>query len=154
KVTNRYAPDARLARLPTLTELVKATYPLESDTQADFNREIAAALETGFREQTALELMFLAPQWSKFVEGYFAWPGLSEGLYWFLAHMRYINADAESAATASGYEAEQDKDNQQIRSAWQRLIAERTSLSDAERANGAIDVEWFHRVYAQLTPKR
>ncbi|WP_010581728.1 DUF5724 domain-containing protein [Schlesneria paludicola] len=157
KVTNRYSADARLARLPALTEMVRSTYPLERDTQGDFNRVIADCLKAGLREQTILELMFLAPQWTKFVEGYFQWSGLSEGLYWFLAHMKYINADAESAATASGYEAEQaqeGQDDRQTRSAWQRLIAERTPLSDEERANGAIDVDWFHRVYVKLTPKR
>ncbi|MEX1230412.1 MAG: DUF5724 domain-containing protein [Planctomycetaceae bacterium] len=157
KVVGEFAADARLARLPTLTDMVKSTYPNDDDSQADFNREMKDCLKSGLKEQTILELMFLAPQWTKFVEGYFQWPGLSEGLYWFLAHMKYINADAESAATASGYEADQaeeGKDNRQNRSAWQRLIAERTSLTEVERANGAIDVEWFHRVYAQLTPKR
>ncbi len=157
KITNRYSADARLARLPTLTTMVRQTFPQSEDTQADFNRTIKDALAAGLREQAVLELMFLAPQWTKFVENYFQWSSLSEGLYWFLAHMKYINADAESAATASGYEADQaeeGKDNRQNQSAWDRLIAERTSLTEIERANGAIDVGWFHKVYAQLTPKR
>lgn len=157
KITNRYSSDAKLARLPTLTTLARQTFPRKDDTQADFDREMKTCLAAGLREQTVLELMFLAPQWTKFVENYFRWSGLSEGLYWFLAHMKYINSDAESAATASGYEAdkaEEGKDNSQNQSAWDRLIAERTSLTDEERTHGAIDVDWFHKVYAQLTPKR
>ena len=39
-------------------------------------------------------------------------------------------------------------------SAWERLILERTPLSDQDRQAGAINVAWFRRTYEQLTPRR
>ncbi len=39
-------------------------------------------------------------------------------------------------------------------SAWERLILERTPLTDEERSDGAIDVAWFHRMFKELGDKR
>ncbi|HZZ73948.1 MAG TPA: DUF4132 domain-containing protein, partial [Pirellulales bacterium] len=39
-------------------------------------------------------------------------------------------------------------------SAWQRLILERTPLTESDRDEGAIDVAWFRRTHAQLGDQR
>jgi hypothetical protein len=108
------------------------------------------------------------------VEAYFGWPHLSEGVYWFLAHMRYVWGITENAASAEGESEEEatssdaesasgdgepagDDANvmpQRKLSAWERLIFERTPLTDAERREGAIDVAWFQRTHKLLGVKR
>jgi hypothetical protein len=147
------------SRASTLTELAKRTYPRPDEDPAAFCDAVRAAIrDRAFPEQRLLQLVFLAPQWTKFVEQYLAWPGLSEGLYWYLAHMKYVYG-TENAASAGEEEPPADGDGaasagEPKQSAWERLIAERTPLSDEERHEGAIDVAWFRRTYDQLTPKR
>jgi hypothetical protein len=133
------------------------TYPSTTDTPADFAAKVKTAIAANqFPEERILELAFHAPQWSRFIEHYLGWPGFCEGLYWFLAHMRYIGATGEQAAVGAGVTEEEtaDEDSRNKPSAWDRLIAERTPLTAADRNQGAVDVGWFQRIYAQLTPTR
>ncbi|MCA9118072.1 MAG: DUF4132 domain-containing protein, partial [Planctomycetaceae bacterium] len=106
---------------------------------------------------------FLAPQWTRFVQEHYGWNGLDEGLYWYLAHMRYVTGGAEEeAALAAGTsedttEEDSDEDDEnrpQKLSVWQRLVLERTPLSEEERGNGVVDVDWFHRTFALLGRKK
>ncbi len=75
------------------------------------------------------------------------------------AHAGYVNS-TEKAAVGAGVDDEQkienesDGDGQAKPSAWERLISERTPLSDADRMAGAVDVGWFRRIYAGISPKR
>lgn len=155
------------SREATLTEMASNTYPAEGDTPQQFADVMRQSLAAGhFPEERLLQLMFLAPQWAPFVEATIQWDGLSEGLYWFMAHMRYVwgieealqeNADLEDEAEDLD-DDEDDDDDDAARprklSRWERIIRERTPLTDEERSAGAIDVAWFHRTYEQLTPKR
>jgi hypothetical protein len=157
--------------------LVKVTFPAAEEGTADFCRSMRLAVQEGqFPEERLLQLIFLAPQWSKQIEAYFAWPHLSEGMYWFLAHMRYVWGQTENAATAAegsdsgdddddaadsssangdgSAEASDGAERPNKLSAWERLILERTPLSDAERNEGAIDVAWFQRTHELLGEKR
>jgi len=168
------------SRGATLTHLLRVTYPADSDTQEDFNARTAAAMQAGYcTEERILELAFLAPQWTKFVESYLKWEAFSEGLYWFLAHMNTgWNSGAESAAAgAEGHaddeddEDDEDEDENDAETddddadespvekpkkltAWQRLMLERTSLPEEEREAGAVDVAWFQRTWEQLGKER
>lgn len=164
--------DVKDSRPASLTELARACYPTEKETAQDFALKAKQAMAAGYvTEDQLLELAFLAPQWSKFVGELLNWDGFSEGLYWFLAHMNTWMTDAtEAAATAEGLEDDEDKDDVEDNdddednddndnkpeklSAWERLILERTPLSPAERREGAVDVEWFHRTFAILGEKR
>ena len=108
-----------------------------------------------------LQLAFLAPQWAKFIENYFNWPGLVEGLCWYLAHMTYVWGKTESAAEAAGFteiEEPADDGNSEERkkttTGWDRYIRERTPLSNHERQEGAVDVSWFQKTYATLKAER
>lgn len=167
--------DSKLLRLPTLTHLASITYPGPEETEESFAARMKKEIKAGaFPEDRLIELAFLAPQWTKFVENYFRWDGLAEGLYWFLAHMRFMwgsemgaqaaesagiadepAADAEGTddAAATDGTAEGGPPRRKL-SPWERLILERTALSDTDRVAGALDVGWFQKVYAALGPKR
>ena len=167
------------SRGSTLTHLLQSTYPLESDKQAEFDKLVDQAIKEGYcTEQRLLELAFLAPQWTRFVESYLNWKGFAEGLYWFVAHMDTgWNSSVESAAAeAEGIQEEKvdsskdaaadddtdDEEGQHAETAvtrrkltpWQRLLLERTALTDEERKEGAVDVVWFHRTWELLGSDR
>ena len=159
-----------------MTHLLQSTYPLETDTQAEFDKSVDWGMKEGFcTEQRLMELAFLAPQWTKFVESYVNWKGFAEGLYWFVAHMDtgWNSSVLSAAAEAEGVEEDQDvaveeeesdeqsdgdaTDGQTTRrtlTPWQRLLLERTALTDEERREGAVDVAWFHRTWELLGSQR
>ncbi len=174
KVESGYGRDAGASRSATLTHMLKITYPSEKDTPEAFKKKAKEAMAAGYcSESRLLELAFLAPQWTKFVEATLAWTGFSEGLYWFLAHMSGSDA-TEAAAEAEGLEADPHEDDidydddddmddssegdsiskPQRLSAWERLILERTPLTEEQRYEGAVDVAWFHRTWKELGEKR
>jgi hypothetical protein len=152
------AMDRRQGRAATLTHLAKITYPAASDTPHDFAVKLGAAVEAGsISQQRILDLAFLAPQWARLIESYLGWDGFTEGLYWFLAHMKYTAAAGDCvAAGVEQLEGVVDSESSRVegRTAWERLIQERTPLTDEERSQGAVDVSWFQRTYDQLKPKR
>jgi hypothetical protein len=165
KVGSPWRSRDNRSKAEVLTHLASVTYPAADDTPEQFAAQVKKAIADGlFPEERVLELAFLAPQWSRFIEQYLRWPGFVEGLYWFLAHMKYVwgattrlesSIDGEPAAAdavADGA-AEEDGSRRQ-ESAWDRIIHKRTPLSDDERSAGAIDMAWFQRTYAQLTPQR
>ncbi len=179
KLGHSWRSGGSLDRRQTLTQLAKVTFPAEGETPETFARLMKTAVRDGeFPQERLLQLTFLAPQWTKCVEAYLGWEQMSEGVYWFLAHMRYISGLGENAAVAAGEEdaaaAEEvegasETDNAEEGespdgepaqpkpkklSAWERLILERTPLTDAERGEGAIDVAWFRRTHEQLGDKR
>ena len=171
KVNSSWRKQTREMRDATLTELMKVTYPTENDTQSEFTKLVKSAIKAGYcTEERLLQLSFLAPQWSKFVENYLRWDGFGEGVYWFIAHMDTWSGDAEeAAASAEGFEDDEDHDEDwdnedddeesvfekpKKLSAWQRLVLERTPLTDDERLEGAVDVNWFHRTWQVLGTKR
>lgn len=166
----------------SFTHLAEITNPAETDTPEYFRKVMKAAVAAKeFPEERLIQLAFLAPQWVPYLEAYFEWPGMAEGVYWFLAHMSFLwGSDAgERAAEGAGIVEEQEEDSsdtdanesaedddstenateaaepeQPKLSPWQKLILERTPLTEAERSCGAIDVAWFHRVHTGLGKKR
>jgi hypothetical protein len=163
KIPFRLQEADKESKVCTLTRLVSITYPKSDETPEDFCRLIGPAVREGkITEQMVLQLAFLAPQWARHVESYLRWNGLAEALYWFLAHMQYATGREEAALGAGiddePQDAEKDDDDlddqRRKPSAWERLVAERTPLSVQERYSGAVDVNWFRRIYAEVTPKR
>jgi hypothetical protein len=162
KMAARWSNQGGESKPATLTYLISVTYPSASDTPEQFACLARKAMKEGWlTEKLLLELVFLAPQWVKHVAATLGWDGFDEALYWFLAHMRWVSS-TENAAVGAGVEADAapsedgaaEGGNQGKTSAWQRLIAERTPLSDADRMAGAVDVGWFRRIYAGISPKR
>jgi hypothetical protein len=169
KVEASWRDDRRIGRAATLTHLAGIVYPRADDTPETFAAQFRAAVRDGqVPEERVLELAFLAPQWARHIEAYLGWSGFTEGLYWFLAHMKYVWGATERAAAGAGIDdgaADADDlatddmaadagDYQPKPTAWERLIRERTPLTDEERRLGAVDVAWFRKTYAELTPKR
>ena len=181
RIERGYSKSTEDNRISTLTQLAKMNYPAEGDTVEGFRKHVQAATAAGYcSEERLLELAFLAPQWTKMVEATLNWKGFGEGLYWFLAHMRTWGADGtEAAAEAEGLESDavddmddsdddDDVDDEgsgetpskdsiakpQRLTAWERLILERTPLTDQERSDGAVDVAWFERMFKELGDKR
>jgi hypothetical protein len=148
-------PLKKVGRSPTFTHLVSITYPKTTDTAATFAARMRAAVDADqFPQERVLELAFLAPQWAPFCEAFLGWQGLTEGIYWFLAHMKQLSTDlTERAAVSAGLESQVDAEVWRQPTAWDRLIMERTPLTADERSIGAVDVAWFQRTYGQLTPK-
>jgi len=164
--------DSGDSRSQILTLLAKRTYPAPAENTDDFKRIMKAAVSAKeFPEERLLQLVFLSPQWVKHIEAYFGWDQMSEGVYWFLAHMRYVSGQGDNAAeasidskseetTASNDSADdpeagsESKESTPKLSAWQKLIRERTPLTDLERSEGAVDTSWFQRTYDCLGPKR
>jgi hypothetical protein len=164
---NRYSWRNTGGKAESFTGLIKACYPTAADTSDVFNQLMRAAVKAGaFSEEKVLQLAFLAPQWTQLVKDYYGWEALDEGLYWFLAHMKFVSG-GEEAALAAGVEDESaseaestdddNEDNSNKRpklSAWERLVLERTPLSDEDRNKGVVDVAWFHRTFAKLGRKK
>src|SRR5207248_680991 len=119
-------------RHDVLTHLIHVTYPRATDTLADFAAAVTSAVKAGtVPKQRVLELAFLAPQWLPHVEAYLGWPGLAEGVYWFLAHMpHHANTD-----TIPDFD---------------KLVRARCAVREEDRDEGAVDGEWFRRVFAPL----
>jgi hypothetical protein len=166
-------------RRSALTHLAKVCYPAPDEKHEDFVKLMKAAVKVGdFPEERLLQLTFLAPQWTKFIEAYFDWKYLDEGVYWFLAHMQSWGA-TENAALAGGEDDRNEEEENEATeeepaleagsdgdeatpkppkpkklSAWERLIIERTPLSVADRASGAVDAAWFRRVHELIGPKK
>jgi hypothetical protein len=127
-------------RVEVLTHLVRVTYPGKDDTPELF---AASVKEAGLKQERLLELAFLAPQWLDHVEHALGWPGLKEAVWWFLAHMPFGREGVGETASSEGET-----------SPWERILRERTPLSDEDRANGAVDTVWFHNVFAPLRRRR
>jgi len=172
KMARSYS-DAPKSRPQSLTYLASITYPSSDESPEQSAAKLRAAVDSGaVSEERLIELAFLAPQWVRIVEMCFQWNGMAEALYWFLAHMNSWGSSAEDrAAEAEGFDEEDsadddDEDEDEVGedestfdkprklSPWERLIFERTSLTEEERSDGAIDVAWFRRVYAEIGADR
>lgn len=148
------------SRPVTFQHLLKHVYPLDHETPEDFKRAIAPLIKSGFlNDQRLVEIAFTSLQWLPHIEHALGWPGFSEGVYWYLAHM--TSADTEGVLKDESEKADTEQDNRgnddsdmNAQSAFERIVTKRTPLSQLERQAGAIDVAWFHRTYAQIGKKR
>ena len=163
-----------MERRVTLTHLAKHCYPAADESPELLAKHFAAAIKADdFPEERLLQLCFLAPQWAKAIEAYYGWDGLCEGIYWFLAHMKYAFGlgdqigfdEADEQADPSATPATGSTDAAPNSTETSRPLPPLKSfplgsgcsasepLSDAERREGAVDIEWFHRTYAVLGKK-
>ncbi len=70
------------------------------------------------------------------------WPGYEEACYWFMAHSDGSHA---FALHRSGDDNENEHDK-----AWRAIVKARSNLTAEQRADGVIDVEWFHKAHLAL----
>jgi hypothetical protein len=133
---SRLAPyRSSLDRHHVLTHLINCCYDGKGEGPADFVRRAKSALQEGAITRTRLlELAFINTRFSTGVEAALGLKGLVEAVWWFIAHM--------------GQQPDRLDPKQ-----WAKLLAERTSLSDEQRREGAIDVGWFRRVHDAIGKK-
>jgi hypothetical protein len=141
-------------RAEVLTHLVRVTVPGKADTPEAF---AARVKEAGLEQERLLQLAFTAPAWLEHIEHTLEWPGLREGVWWFLAHMPRgrpgLGADVEDDFDdwdMDDFDEEETPARTAPLSPWERLLQERTALSTEERRAGAVDTAWFHRVFEPL----
>jgi hypothetical protein len=128
------SPNAQ-SKKATLSHLVRGTFPAEADTPERF---AAAAKRIKLSEKRLIETAFYTPQWATHVEHALKWPALADAIWWFHAHTKDRLWQVA----------------REVQDAWQSEISERTPLTGNELMDGAVDVAWFHRIYAALGEKR
>src|SRR5262249_31027724 len=142
------------------SHLILATWPKpDKDTPEQFAALAKAAVKEGkVSFERLLELAFFAPQWLKHVAAFINWPGYEEAVYWFQAHVSGArHYDPKTMGVVE--ESEDDSDDEDTppgerkKTGWEALLAERTPLSVTERGEGAVDAEWFWRVFEPLGAK-
>jgi HEAT repeat protein len=119
------------SRSAVLSHLIRCSYPLETDTLEDFVGQTQAH---NISERRLVELAVYAPQWSRFVQQTINWNQLSEAVWWLYAHTKarrwYFERELQAERAAR--------------------ISEYTPLPMDRLGDGAVDIAWFHRIYAAL----
>ncbi|MBV8462963.1 MAG: DUF4132 domain-containing protein, partial [Acidimicrobiales bacterium] len=117
------------------SHLIKTTVPGKTETPEAFVR---AVREAEIPEDTLLAVAFYAPQWARFVHAAVGWPLLDEAVLWFHAHTKDSSWRHDSDEPESG----------------QAEIRKLTPLAPEDLVEGAVDVDWFHRVHEALGETR
>jgi Family of unknown function (DUF5724)/Domain of unknown function (DUF4132) len=123
------------SKAAVMSHLMRISFPASTDTPVEFARQVRAAK---ISEEKLIQFAFFAPQWVNYIQQAIDLPGFAEGVWWIHAHTKDSNWSVE----------------QDVREIWVAQIAERTPLSAASLVDGAVDVEWFGRVYATLGTER
>ncbi len=133
-----------------LSGLIKKCVPLPEDTPEAFAADAKAAVAAGqFEIDRIVELGLVNPRWVAHAAAAIKWPGYAEAVYWFMAHTE------NNWGNALNTEVETDDDDDDApkakpESVWQTIVKARTNLSAEQRADGLIDVVWFHKAYAEV----
>ncbi|PSB40389.1 DUF5724 domain-containing protein, partial [Chamaesiphon polymorphus] len=123
------------SKAAVMSHLMRISFPASNDTPVEFARQVRAAK---ISEEKLIQFAFFAPQWVNYIQQAIDLPGFAEGVWWIHAHTKDNNWSVE----------------QDVREIWVAQIAERTPLSASSLVDGAVDVEWFGRVYATLGAER
>lgn len=123
------------SRSVVFSSLIRNSYPLEEDTPEVFAEQVRLH---EIPEERLIELAIYAPQWSPFVEHATGWRHLSDAVWWLYAHTKDRQWRVEEA----------------LRKEWTARVSERTPLSADDLMDGAVDVAWFQRVYAEIGEER
>ena len=132
-----------------LTHLLRITRPLPTDTPEEFAKTAKTAVAAGeLDEERILNLAMLNPRWLAHVQATLKWPGLSEAVWWFIAHThnswsQEMGGEARPGESLAG----ETETGEQPKSLWAEILKARTNLSAEQRADGVIDVKWFHQAY-------
>lgn len=129
-----YYYNDQTPRLVVFSDLLKAVYPSQTDSQTDFDKAVKTAK---ILEQRLLELGLFAPQWTQFVAKNIGWKGLAEAMYWLRAHTK-----------DGGFSNDSELEG------WKLEMAQLTPLLTQELVDGAVDVAWFNQAYKDLGDKR
>ena len=122
-------------RSRVLSHLIRNSYPIEADSAEAFAEQV---LKHRISEKTLIELAVYAPQWVEFVQHAIQWNHLSDAVWWLYAHTKDRQWSIE----------------REIREEWAALISEHTPLRASDLMDGAVDVDWFGRVYKDIGEER
>jgi hypothetical protein len=123
------------SKAAVMSHLMRVSFPASNDTPVEFARQVRAAK---ISEEKLIQFAFYAPQWVNYIQHAIDLPGFAEAVWWIHAHTKDSNWSVE----------------QDVREIWVAQIAERTPLSATSLVDGAVDVEWFGRIYASLGAER
>jgi len=132
KFTRGYNYDAA-SKTGVHSHLLRISLPSAEETHESFRRQAA---ELNIPDSRLVDLAIYAPQWAPFVEHATGIKGLETVAFWLHAHTKdqYWEVD------------------EQIRELWFAEVSERTPLSKQDLLDGAVDVEWFRRMYEDVGP--
>ena len=117
--------------------------PLESDTPAAFRKAAEPWISSGkITLERIVELGLVNPTLIRHVAAVINWPGYEEACYWFMAH-----AAGSHASTLQRDPGDHENEHEK---AWRSIVKARSNLSAEQRADGVIDVDWFHKAYQAL----
>jgi hypothetical protein len=134
KLVRHYSYNS-LSKAAVFSHLMRISFPGPDDTPAEFAQQVQAA---AIQPETLIQFAFYAPQWVQYIQQALDWPGFAEAVWWFHAHTK-----------DNGWSVESD-----VRETWVAQISERTPLSAQSLVDGAVDVDWFHRLYSLLQVDR
>ncbi len=143
-----------------LTALVQRCIPLPGDTPEAFTAAVDAAVTAGrFEIDRIAELGLVNPRWVRHVAAAAQWPGYEEAVYWFIAHTNNAWQNALAGGAGEDEDFEDDEETpaapkEQPENPWQTIVKARTNLTAEQRADGLIDVAWFHQAYAAVGSDR
>lgn len=127
----------------SLTKLISVIAPKESDTPEAFAMAVKPWLDSGkISQEKLVALGMVNTRLVKHVAAVIRWPGYEEACYWFMAHATGRHAFTLQWGPGD-HEDEHDK-------AWRAIVKARSNLSAEQRADGVIDVDWFHNAYQSL----
>jgi hypothetical protein len=140
-------------RAAVFTRLVKRCFPTPEDTPEAFAERMRDLVKRKvIAADVPLQLAFINPRWVFNVEHYLGLTGLSEAVWWFFAHMPFETPNLPESLEKQIFEAR--KGAKDIPDPWEVMVHERTTLSDEDREEGAVDTAWFQRVFNVVGPKR
>ncbi len=127
----------------SLTKLISVIAPNQGDTPEVFAEAVAPWMESGkITLDRIVALGMVNTRLIKHVAAVINWPGYEEACYWFMAHAAGSHAHTLQRAPGE-HEDEHEK-------AWRSIVKSRSNLSAEQRADGVIDVDWFHKAYQAL----
>lgn len=127
-----YYGNTEMNRQRMFSQLLKACFPLGTDTQKDFN---ALVKEAKIGEKQLIETAVYAPQWQKFVSTFLNWKGLDSAIWWMHAHTKIAGYREQSAESESE-------------------IAKYSAVDLQDFKAGAVDKNWFDAAYKEIGKKR
>lgn len=117
------------------SHLVQTTFPRKRD---DFSGFVEAIRDSGIDENALIAVAVYAPQWARHVEAALGWDVFADAVWWFHAHTK-----------DSQWRVDRD-----TRESWNAEIRKLTPLSLEDLMEGAVDVDWFNRIYPALGSKK
>jgi hypothetical protein len=118
----------------SFTQVIRNTFPPETEDYNLFEKRIK---EENIAEKLLVETAMLAPQWAGYIEKYLGWKGFKSAVFWFHAHTK----DDQWSADDDFYET------------WKAEINTYTPLDANSLKDGAVDAEWFTKVYKDMGEK-